>query len=247
MSVTRKPLEYSDDAGKRFCGEIAYDDAARGPRPGVLVVHEGGGINPHPTWRAERLAQELGVVALACDLYGDGEHTSDAQRRNELMGALRGDAAALRGRVRLGLDVLAAQPGVDRGRLAAIGYCFGGMAVLELARSGAPVAGVVSFHGILATARPAQKGGPGAKLLVCHGVEDPLVPPEQVAAFVEEMRRADVDWQMITYAHAGHGFTRKDAASTGIPGVFYEERADRRSWEAMKTFFAEIFGAMPAA
>ncbi len=239
MTVVRTPFDYRDGE-KLFRGEIARDEAIQTPRPGVLVVHEGGGINDHPKWRAGLLA-ELGYVALACDLYGNGELTRDAARRNELMRDLCADPAKLRRRVRLGLDALVAQPGVDRSRIAAIGYCFGGMAVLELARSGADIAAVVSFHGLLQTALPAERGAIRAKLLVCTGVEDPLVPPEQVAAFVEEMRRADADWQLMTYAHAGHGFTRKDAASVGIPGVFYEERADRRSWNAMKAFFDEIF------
>jgi dienelactone hydrolase len=239
VTPIRRPFEYRD-GDKLFRGEIARDEASRTPCPAVLVAHEGNGINDHPKERAARLA-ELGYVALACDLYGNGENTRDPQRRNELMGELRTDATKLRRRVRVALDALAAEPGVDPKRLAAIGYCFGGMAVLELARSGAELAGVVSFHGILVTAQAAQPGAIKAKLLVCHGVEDAVVPPEQVVAFTEEMRRADADWQLVTYAHAGHGFTRKDAASLGGKGVFYEERADRRSWTAMRAFFDEIF------
>ncbi len=143
--------------------------------------------------------------------------------------------------IQVALEALAAHPGVDRSRLAAIGYCFGGMSVLELARSGSALAGVVSFHGLLSTQQPAEPGVIKAKVLACHGVEDPFAPPSQVAAFVEEMRQSECDWQLVTYANAGHGFTRKDAASLGMKGVYYEERADRRSWAAMRTFFDEIF------
>jgi dienelactone hydrolase len=239
--MIRAPLQYRD-GGDLFCGEIVRDDATTtSPRPGVLVVHEGGGINDHPKWRAGLLA-ELGYVALACDLYGNGEFLTDPQRRAERMAELHGDPAKLRRRVQVGLDALAAQPGVDPARLAAVGYCFGGMTVLELARSGAEIRGVVSFHGLLSTAQPAGPGAIRAKVLACHGIEDPLVPPEQLAAFVDEMRRSGCDWQVITYANAGHGFTRKDASSLGMKGVFYEERADRRSWAAMKFFLEEIFG-----
>jgi dienelactone hydrolase len=241
MTVTRKPFEYRD-GDKRFVGELALDEAVAGPRPGVLVVHEGGGINDHPKWRASLLA-EMGYVALACDLYGDGELTRDAERRNALMNGLITEPGLLRRRVRVALEQLVALPQVDKSRVAAIGYCFGGMTVLELARSGADIAGIVSFHGLLRATAPAEPGAVKAKLLVCHGVEDPLVPPEQVAAFVEEMKHADADWQMVTYAHAGHGFTRKDAGALGMKGVFYEERADRRSWAAMKELFAEVFGS----
>lgn len=227
-----------------LCGYLAWDDGTAAPRPGVLVVHEGGGINDHPKRRARSLAT-LGFVALACDLYGNGEFTSDPQRRNQLMNDLRSDPAVLRGRAAAGIEALAAQPMTDPSRLAAIGYCFGGMTVLELARSGANLAGVVSFHGILQTARPAEPGAVKAKVLVCHGVEDPFVRPEQVAAFMDEMRRAGVDWQLITYAAAGHGFTRPDAATLGVAGVAYEPRADARSWVAMKNFFEEILSPFP--
>jgi dienelactone hydrolase len=206
------------------------------------VVHEGGGINPHPKARARRLAAELGYVALACDMYGNGEFTTDPKRRSELMGELRDDPRKLRARAQAGLDALTSRPEVDRARLAAIGFCFGGMTVLELARSGANIAGVVSFHGFLATELPAAAGAVKAKVLACHGTDDPFAPAEQVAAFVNEMRSAGADYQVNLYGAAAHGFTRSDAASLGMAGVAYEPRADVRSWAAMKTFFEELFG-----
>jgi dienelactone hydrolase len=248
MVIVPTSHEYRDEEEQLvFVGELAAPALqAPGPGPcrqalpGVLVVHEGGGINDHPRWRA-RLLAELGYVALACDLYGNGERITDASRRNERMAELRNPPSRLRRRAQIALDALAAHPEVDPTRLAAIGYCFGGMTVLELARSGAPLKGVVSFHGLLSTQLPAQPGAIKAKVLACTGAEDPLVPPDHVAAFVEEMRASGCDWQLVTYAHAGHGFTRKDASSLGIPGIAYDERADARSWAAMKAFLEEIF------
>jgi dienelactone hydrolase len=242
--VTKRDLEYRHgDVVLR--GELHWDETRSETRPGVLVVPEGGGINDHPKSRARRLA-ELGYVALACDMYGNAEYTTDAKRRTELIQSLRSDPKKLRARALAGLEALSEARFVDRSRMAAIGYCFGGLTVLELARSGANLRGVVSFHGILETKDPAEKGAVRAKVLACHGVEDPFVSPEQVAAFVAEMRAAGVDWQLVTYANAGHGFTRPDSGSMGIQGVFYEARADVRSWAMMKSFLEEVFGAPSA-
>jgi dienelactone hydrolase len=241
MAIQKRDLEYRH--GDTLCrGELAWDDQRAGRRPGVFVVHEGGGLNDHPKRRAALLA-ELGYVALAGDMYGGGEFVSDPQRRGELMGGLRNDPAKLRGRAQAGLDALAAQPLVDSAHLAAIGFCFGGMTVLELARSGAAIDGVVSFHGILDTLRPAEPGAIKAKILVLHGADDPFAPPPKVNAFIEEMRHAQADWQLHAYGGAQHGFTRPDASQLGIPGVAYHAETDRRAWKAMQVFFAELFGA----
>ena len=148
----------------------------------------------------------------------------------------------LRRRVRAGLDALAAVPGVDRGRLAAIGYCFGGYSVLELARTGAPVACVVSFHGLLETKRPAVAGVAKAKILACTGSADPIVPREQVTAFEKEMMEASADWQVITYGGAKHAFTNVAADTIPMPGFGYSATADARSWMAMRNLFDEVFG-----
>jgi dienelactone hydrolase len=219
---------------------LVWDDAGGGRRPGVLVVHEGGGINEHPKQRAAMLA-ELGYVALACDMYGGGQFVSDRARRGQLMGELRSEPAKLRRRVQAGLDALAAEASVDPGKLGAIGFCFGGMTVLELARSGAPIAGVVSFHGILDTEQPAEAGAIKARVLVLHGSADPFAPMAKVAAFSEEMQRAEANWQVNVYGGAQHGFTRVDAAQLGMAGVAYHAEADRRSWQAMQSFFVDAF------
>jgi dienelactone hydrolase len=183
---------------------------------------------------------ELGFVAFACDMYGGGV-AGNREKVMELLMRYRGDRQSLRSRALVGLDQLKAHPMVDT-RLAAIGFCFGGMAVLELARAGTDLAGVVSMHGSLDSPLPAQPGTVKAKTLVCHGALDPHVPMAQVAGFVEEMNRADVDYQFVAYGGAVHGFTHEHAATNPVPGVAYHERTDRRSWIAMKNFFGEIFG-----
>jgi dienelactone hydrolase len=239
MTLRKQELVYESD-GKRLVGELVADDTASGPRPGVLVFHEGGGINAHPKERAAQLA-ELGYVALACDMYGDGEFIADAARRGKVMGALRAEPATLRARAEAGRSALASQPGVDPTRLAAIGFCFGGMVALELARSGSALQGVVSFHGILDTQRPAVAGNMLADILVLHGADDPFVSSESLAKFTAEMKAVAADWQLVVYGNAMHGFTRRDAASLGMPGVAYDAKADARSWIAMKDFLREVF------
>lgn len=237
--MQQRTFEYSHQ-GTLLRGELNWDEARSGRRPGVLVFPEGGGINDHPKARARSLA-ELGYIALACDMYGDGEFTRDSERRTALMGSLRADPELLRGRARAALAALAAEPNVDPAQLAAIGFCFGGLVVLELARSGAELAGVVSFHGILETKLPAVEGQVRARVLACHGYEDPFVHPPQLAAFMEEMRAARVDWHLLVHGNAGHGFTRRDAHTLGIPGVAFNADAERRSWRAMQSFFEELF------
>lgn len=241
MAIQKQELEYRH--GDLLCrGELAWDDARSDRRPGILVVHEGGGINDHPKRRAARLA-ELGYVALACDMYGGGEYTTDPKRRSELMGELRSDPSKLRSRAQAGLVALGSQSRVDPAKLGAIGFCFGGMTVLELARSGASLAGVVSFHGILDTQRPAEPGSIKARVLVLHGAADPFAPVAKVNAFIEEMEHAQADWQIDIYGGAQHGFTRPDAAQLGMAGVAYHAEADRRSWRAMQSFFVDAFGS----
>jgi dienelactone hydrolase len=156
-------------------------------------------------------------------------------------GKYKSDRALLRQRVQAGLDTLLKQEGVDKRRVAAIGYCFGGTTALELARSGADIAGVVSFHGGLSTPTPEDAKNIKAKVLACHGADDPNVPPAEVAAFEKEMRDAKADWQLIAYGNAVHSFTDKSAGNDNSKGAAYNENADHRSWQAMKDMFAEIF------
>lgn len=219
-------------------GYLAYDDAFSGKRPGVLVVHEWMGHNPYVRKRAEQLAG-LGYVAFALDMYGKGVRAKDAKEAGALAGKYKGDRPLMRARAGAGLDVLRKHARVDPSRLAAIGYCFGGTTALELARSGADLVSVVSFHGGLDTPTPGDARNIKGKVLALHGGDDPSVPMKQVEEFQEEMRKGGVDWQFVSYGGAVHSFTNPEAGSDNSKGAAYNERADRRSWEAMKTFFAE--------
>ncbi len=221
-------------------GYLAYDDAVAGKRPGVVVVHEWMGLNDYAKRRAERLAG-LGYVAFAIDMYGKGVRPRDDKEAAALAGKYRGDRNLMRERAAAGLDVLRHNPMTDPRRVAAIGYCFGGTVVLEMARSGAPLAGVVSFHGGLDTPVPEDARNIKGKVLALHGADDPFAPAAQRAAFEDEMRKGGVDWQLVIYGGAVHGFTNPDNGTDASRGLAYNDKADRRSWEAMKAFFAEIF------
>jgi dienelactone hydrolase len=221
-------------------GYLAYDDAVKGKRAGVLVVHEWWGLNDYAKHRAEMLAQ-LGYIAFAADMYGDGFNTASPEEAGKHAGQFQSNRSLARERLTIALDVLRKNKLCDSKRIAAIGYCFGGMCVLELARSGADIAGVVSFHGSLNTPNLADAKSIKCKVLVCHGANDGFESPEEVAGFQKEMRDANVDWQMNIYGGAVHSFTNPESDKFGIPGVGYNQRAEKRSWEAMKLFFAEIF------
>jgi dienelactone hydrolase len=222
------------------CDELTdgHGDAVplRGGR-GILVVHGGAGLDDHARGRAARFA-ELGFVVFACDMYGDGV-AGDRGRVMARIAELRSDRSILCRRVRAGIDVLAAQPGVSAG-IVAVGYCFGGMTVLELARSGAELAGVVSVHGTLDTKQRAAADSIRSKVLVCHGALDPHVPMTQVAGFTEEMNQARADFQLVIYGGAQHGFTHEKGMN--VSGVAYHAQADMRSSIAIQSFFSEVFG-----
>jgi dienelactone hydrolase len=241
LTITTELVSYTDGSVP-LTGSFASDaghNRHRGTRPGVLVVHGGAGLDDHAKGRA-RLIAELGYVALACDMYGDGV-AGNRQRIMATIGALRADRDRLAKRGQAGIDLLKSHPQVD-GRIAAVGYCFGGMTVLEMARHGAELAGVVSVHGSLETTRPAGPGAIRAKVLVCHGALDPHVPTAQVTAFADEMRDARADWQLIVYGGAMHGFTHETADGTQTPGVAYHGPSDARSSLAIRVFLAEAFG-----
>ena len=222
-------------------GFLAYDDSFTGKRPGVLVIHEWNGLGDFVKKCSIQLAQ-LGYIAFAADIYGKGVRPKTPQESGVEAGKYKTDRTLLRKRATVGLEVLKNNPNVDSAHVAAIGYCFGGTTVLELARSGADLSGVVCFHGGLDTPNPDNTKKILCKVLVLHGADDPHSPPEQVAAFQNEMRKAGVDWQMIIYGGAVHGFTNPDNGDDNSKGVAYNEKADKRSWEAMKPFFTEIFG-----
>jgi len=241
MAIQTQEIEYHDGDAE-LAGLLSWDDARDQRRPGILVVHGGAGLDDHAKGRARRLA-EFGFVAFACDMYGKGVAGNRERVMARIM-ELRSDRAKLCQRARAGMEVLASKRWVD-GRIAAVGYCFGGMTVLELARSGTELAGVVSVHGSLDTSRPAEPESVKAKILVCHGALDPHVPMTQMSAFVEEMKRAGADWQLIVYGGAMHGFTHESGPY--FPGVAYHAQADARSGAAMRSFFAELFGEETSA
>jgi dienelactone hydrolase len=221
-------------------GYLAYDDSVKGKRPGVLVAHEWWGLNDYTRKRTEQLAG-LGYVAFAMDMYGKGVRPKTAEEAGMLASMFRSNRQFMRDRARAGLDVLRNHELVDRGRIAAIGYCFGGGVVLELARSGADIGGVVSFHGNLDDPNPADAKNIRAEVLVLHGGSDPYVTPEQVMAFWKEMNATNVVWQINVYGGAVHSFTNPASGNDPSKGVAYNDRADRDSWEAMKRFLTEIF------
>jgi dienelactone hydrolase len=231
-------IEYSV-GGVTMEGYLVYDDAVVGTRPGVLVVHEWMGLNDYARMRSDSLAR-LGYVAFAVDMYGKGIRPTTFAEAGRLAGGLKKDIPTMRARVNAGLDVLMKSSLVNRRKVVAIGYCFGGTTALELARSGADIVGVVSFHGGLDTPNPADAKNIRARVLVLHGADDPNVPPAQVAAFEQEMRAAGVDWQLVAYGGAVHAFTNPAAGNDPSRGAAYNEKADHRSWQAMVAFFDEI-------
>ena len=220
-------------------GHLAYDDATQEKRPGILVVHEWKGLNGYAKGRAEQLAV-LGYVAFAMDMYGKGIYAKDHQEAGQLAGIYKGDRNLMRSRAKAGYNILKKHELVDAQRLAAIGYCFGGTTVLEMARAGFDLKGVVSFHGGLSSPVPAKPGAIKSTVLVMHGAEDRLVNAG-VPAFKDEMRQAKADWQFFEFGGAVHGFTVPHAGDDPSKGVAYNERADKRSWEIMKQFFNENF------
>lgn len=237
-AIQEEVVEYAD-GDVVLEGYAAWDDAIEGARPGVLVAHAWKGLGDYEKRRARELAG-LGCVAFALDLYGKGVRPETAEEAGRLAGSFKGDRPLVRRRAQAGLKALADRPESDDSRLGAIGYCFGGMVVLELGRSGAPVKGVVSFHGNLDTPAPEDAKRIAGKVLVLHGADDPYVPAEQIAAFEKEMRDAGVDWQMVLYGGAVHAFTDPGSGDDPSKGAAYNASADRRSWEAMRDFLAEV-------
>ncbi len=235
--IKTKVVEYKD-GDVVLQGYAAWEDGFKDSRPGVLVVHEWYGHGPYARRRAEQLAK-LGYTAFAVDMYGKGVFAKSHEEAGKLAGAFFNDRAAMRTRALAGLEQLKKMPFVDTKKLGAIGYCFGGSTVLELARAGTDLKGVVSFHGALATPTPATET-PKAKILVLHGADDPNVSP-QVPAFLEEMKKVKADWQFVQYGGAVHSFTVVEAGTDTAKGAAYNKEAVHRSWEAMKSFFEEVF------
>jgi dienelactone hydrolase len=236
--LVTKTIEYKQ-GDTTLEGYLAYDDSFSGQRPGVLIVHQWMGLTDYEENRAAMLAN-LGYVAFCADIYGKGIRPQSIKEAGAEATKYKTDRALLRLRVNAGLDELKKSDLVDTKRVAAIGYCFGGTTVIELARSGAELNGIVSFHGGLDSPAPADGKNVKCKVLVCHGADDPFEKPEDLAAFEKEMRDADVDWRLIKYGGAVHSFTQP-MADGSLPGAKYNARADKRSWADMKSFFVEIF------
>jgi dienelactone hydrolase len=224
-------------------GYLAYDDAKKGKRPGVLVVHEWWGHNEYARKRARMLA-EMGYVALAVDMYGDGKQAAHPDDAGKFAGAVMQNMESAKARFMAAMDLLKKNPNTDAKRVAAIGYCFGGAVVLHMARFGFDLKGVASFHGNYATQTPAQAGKVKAKVLVCHGADDSFISQEQIDNLKKEMAEAKVDFQFISYPGAKHSFTNPDAdqyaKQFGMP-IAYNADADKKSWEDMQAFFKKIF------
>ncbi|HEY8696068.1 MAG TPA: dienelactone hydrolase family protein [Rhizomicrobium sp.] len=231
--------------GKTFTGYLA-DDESRGPgrRPGILVCHQGGGLREHTRERANLLAG-LGYVAFALDMYGETPMSIEAAMTH--MQALVKDQPELRKRAQAGLDVLKTQVNVDPERLAAVGYCFGGALVLEMARSASELKCVVAFHPGMSGVVPLPDKDDRpvhAKVMVCAGADDPYVPQESRVKFAELMNAAGADWQLFIYGGAVHSFTDRAVDAMNMPAFKYHERTDRRSWAAMRQLFDETFGPL---
>lgn len=239
-SVVLKEVTYKD-GDTQLKGFIAYDESVKGKRPGVIVVHEWWGITKHVKDYARELASK-GYTALAVDMYGDGKTADEPKLAGELSGAVYKAPAVMKSRFDAGRSFLASQPTVDAARIGAIGFCFGGGVVLEMARRGEDLKGVASFHGSLGTSAPAQLGAVKAKVLVLNGAADPFVKPEAVAAFKKEFDAAKVDYKFIDYPGAVHAFTNPEATEKGkkfnLP-LAYDEKADKASKAEMLKFFGE--------
>jgi dienelactone hydrolase len=238
-AIQTKVIEYKI-GDQAFEGFLAYDDAAKGPQPGVLIVHQWKGLTDYEQKRAEMLAK-LGYVAFCADIYGKGIRPTEVKDASALAGTYKGDRALYRERLKAALEVLAAQPQVEKSKLAAMGYCFGGTGALEVARSGADVRGVISFHGGLGTPTPADAQSIKGRVLVLHGADDPFVPPAEVDAFKKEMADAKTAYDFVAYPGAVHSFTHWTAGSDNSKGAAYNKEADEQSWEAMKAFLAKVF------
>lgn len=224
--------------GESFTGALADGSGGR-VVPGILVVHEGGGLTRHTRGQALRLAQ-LGHVAFAVDLFGEAE--PDLERAKAHVRRLRVEPELLHARMQAALDVLTHHPSVDAGRLAAVGSCFGGTAAMALARTGAPLAAVVGFHAGLTPGTAEENRRVRAKVLMCMGAADPVITASDRAAFADAMEAAGIDWQMHVYGGVGHSFTNPDIAALGIPGFAYDATAEHRAWRSMRELLSDVFG-----
>lgn len=237
--LTEKTIEYKE-GDTVLEGFLAHPKNLKKDTPVVVIVHEWMGLDSYAKTRA-RMVAGLGYVAFAADIYGKGIRPKDTDEAAKLATKYKTDIPLFRKRIRAAIDTATKLPHSDEKKAAIIGYCFGGTAALEAARAKMPVLGVVSFHGGLSTPNPKETKEVKAKVLVLHGAEDPHVPPKEVHAFEDEMRAAKADWQLVAYGGAYHKFSNPESPYKPELGFAYDEKADRRSWNAMKDFFEEIF------
>ncbi|HOE95721.1 MAG TPA: dienelactone hydrolase family protein [Candidatus Sumerlaeota bacterium] len=237
-AIHAETVEYQDGETK-LVGYLAYDDAMEGPRPGVIVVHEWWGLGEHVRTSAQNLAR-MGYAALAIDMYGEGRLTDDPREARELSSQFKNDPALARARFEAGMKVLREHAACDPERIAAIGYCFGGTVVLSMARQGLDLDGVVSFHGGLSGIAPAAGDAIKAAILVLHGGDDPAVPPADLTAYIEGLKAAGADWEVVIYGGAVHSFTNPQADGSN-PGSKYHPEVAGRAWGAMRDFLARVF------
>lgn len=238
-ALQRQTVEYQDGADT-LEGYLVYDDALTGERPAVIVVHEWKGLGDYAKRRADMLA-EKGYLAFAADIYGKGMRASNHEEAGKLAGVYLNDRQKMRSRAKAALDYVRGHELSLDDRIAAIGYCFGGTTVLEMARAGFDFKGAASFHGALKTPSPAAPGGVKAKVMVFHGSQDTFVPAEDIAAFQKEMTAADADWQFVSFSKAVHSFTVREAGDNPASGIAYNREADERSWAMLTLFLKEIF------
>jgi dienelactone hydrolase len=242
QNLEGKTVEYSVQ-GVGMKGFLAFDEKLKERRPGVLVVHEWWGLNEYARKRARMLA-EMGYVALAVDMYGEGKQAAHPADAGKFSSELMKNFDLAKARFMAAMDLLKKQPAVDPPRIAAIGYCFGGGVVLNMARQGVDLRGVASFHGALTAVQPARRGSVKAKILVLTGADDRFVTPEQVKAFEEEMKSAGADYRLISYPGAQHSFTNPEADRLGkefnLP-LQYNPDADKKSWNELSKFLKEVF------
>ena len=237
--VKIKEITYQD-GDQKLKGYIAWDDSKKGKRPGVMVVHEWWGLDEYAKKRAKMLAEE-GYVAFAADMYGVGKITNHAEDASGWMKQITANQDAWQKRAIAGLEQLKNSNHVDRSKLAAIGYCFGGATVMQMAYAGLDLDGVVSFHGSLPPATPEEAAKIKSRVLVAHGDIDPFIPAERITQFKKALNDANVDWEMNVYGGTKHSFTNPAADARGMDALAYDENADKRSWARMQSFFDEIF------
>ncbi len=240
MPIKTQEIDYTHD-NVTMRGLLAYDDAQPAKRPGVLVCHEWWGLNDYIRNRAKQLAA-LGYVALALDMYGNGQTAKDHDEAGKLMNALMTNPDAM-GRVQAAVAVLQGDPRCDGGKLVSIGYCMGGAMSLQMPFAGIPVKGVAAFHAVLGPATPKDPKPLAAetKIIVFTGADDPMATHDQVGAFIDAMRKANVDYQIVIFGGARHAFTNPDADKKGLPPLKYDPKADRRSWRMLENFLEELF------